>query len=216
MAEMRMSDLGGIPLEHFVRGAMAGYGTTIFTKRTDHPWSGTLLGSAVGKGDRWTNAMGKPLTSESVVREMLDAPFFPAERPELACYDFHTVYAATAAVRAGHTIFQEEARKKMRDAFERAETFCSRLAQGDGMEAVVSRIKLYGHAVEAYFRGGEALAGEEFRPYAEHAIAELLRDSKQFRDLTKYEGPPEVFIAIPHAVHGLDLAAGELRRANRN
>lgn len=207
-SEMGMKDLAGAPLERYLNAAMIGYGTKAFTVREDHPWTVTLLATRLSPDQAWRNANGKSLKVKDVVGAMVVAPFFPADRHDLACFDYHTVYALAAAVRAGHTEFADHAGSLMRQAFDRGESVCARYFAEDSnsMDAVVGRIKLNGHMIEAYYRGGEMVFDPKlFRANIERAVEQLLEDSKRLRDVEVYEGPPDVFIAVPHAIHGLDL-----------
>lgn len=213
-SEMKIGAFGDIPIKRFVTGAMIGYGTKLLTSRVDHPWTVILLSTNLPPAEIWQNGNGELVRVDGVIRGMIDAPFFPPERHELACYDYHTVYALAAAVRAGYSEFADEARFRMRQAFDRGARVCgeSFMANPESMEAIVGRIKLNGHLVEAYFRGGyEIFPKGAFRADVERSVNELLRDSEKLRDLNLYEGPPDVFVAVPHAIHGLDLALEQLR-----
>lgn len=208
MSETKLDQIGAASLADFVRGAKLDYGAGVLTRRIDQPWSAILMSTNSSAGESWMTARGRRISADDVLRDTVAAPFFPDDRYKFACYDYHTVYALAAAVGAGYPAYKEVARARLKDAFARADRVCAdSIKQGDGMEEIVGRIKLNGHLVEAFFRGwGTVYTLDEFRPDVTRAVQGLLDDSEKISDLAVYQGPPDIFIAVPHAIHGLGMA----------
>ncbi len=212
LSEMGIERLGPATLAEFLAAAEADYGAFVLSGRKDHPWSAALLATHHGTDQKWKSATGKRIDVGEVFDQMLGAPFLPHDRDEFACYDFHTVYALAAATASGHEQYAPAARRMMSEALSQAGGVCAAsLGRGDEMDEIIGRIKLNGHLLEAFFRAPEAdMPLEDFEDEIGDVVDGLVRDSEQIRLLIIYEGPPNIFVAVPHAIHGLDLAARRL------
>ena len=78
------------------------------------------------------------------------------------------------------------------------------------------RLKLNGHLLEAGFRLTDvSRIGEDLAGYVDSALEQMIHDSEILRGLEVYEGPPDVFTSVPHAIHGLDLTIAGLSAARQ-
>lgn len=212
LSEMGIERLGPATLAEFLAAAEADYGAFALSGRTDHPWSAALLATHHTADQKWKSATGKRIDVGEVYDQMLGAPFLPHDRDQFACYDFHTVYALAAATASGHEQYAPAAREMMSEALSHAGEVCAASRErGDEMEEIIGRIKLNGHLLEAFFRAPAAqMPLEDFEGEIGEVVDGLVRDSAKIRLLIIYEGPPNIFVAVPHAIHGLDLAARRL------
>lgn len=212
LSEMGIERLGPATLAEFLAAAEADYGAFVLSGRTDHPWSAALLATHHAADEKWKSATGKRIDVGEVFDQMLGAPFLPHDRDEFACYDFHTVYALAAATASGHEQYAPATRRMMSEALSHAGGICAAsLERGDEMEEIIGRIKLNGHLLEAFFRARAAdMPLEDYEDEIGEVVEGLVRDSAKIRLLIIYEGPPNIFVSVPHAIHGLDLAARRL------
>lgn len=214
LSETGVRTLGPAKLEQFVLAACADFGANALSARPDIPWTLTLLAANLRPGREWTNAKGEKLTMRGLIDEAKAAT---APAGAMSCYEFHIAYALSAAAASGHRAAAAPARERVAAALARAEPLFQGDAETDAsIEAVLGRVKFGGHALEAFFRADETtLPFAPFRDLLETILDGLARDARTLRDLKYYNGSPEIMVAAPHAIHGLDLAIARVEERRR-
>jgi len=110
-------------------------------------------------------------------------------------------------VRAGYSDFQDAALAHLRKDISQAKETCEvSTKRGDAMPEIILRLKLNGHLLEAILRGGDKVFPlSEFGADVDRIVDEIKKDSERIGNLKVYQGPPDIFTVVPHAIHGCDL-----------
>lgn len=212
MSEMGVNKIGEATLQDLLQGARLDFGYWKQSKRADLPWTMTLMAKNGARNGSFRNAEGASFTLAKIAMGMAAGNIPEDARAEFSTYDFQMVYSMTAATAEGFSMFLPATKELLNQAFERAATLnaADRIRRATNQE-LVGRINVNGHLVEAFFRGrDEDFPLADHRLHLEPMIVNLLADARELAKSVRYEGTPEAFVAVPHAIHGLDMAIARL------
>lgn len=207
LSEMGIDRLGDHNLSAFIHAARGGAGARLLSELPDLAWTVALLARHTRPGEAWQNFDGETLDLPALVEQMkaIDVRVDPDD--VFSCYRYHELYALAAAVDAGYEEFREEFLRKRSEALEHALAVVrASQERGDLSEELSGRSRITGHLLEAWYRAPDAAepTARETEGLGE-LIEVLAADAARLADLAVYLGPPDVFVNIPHAIHGLDL-----------
>lgn len=202
-SEMGLEDIGGFPLGQFALTAAWDWNHRRFSVRDDLPWTITLLSRYIPPGTPMRNGNGDMYTLDDLLKKVIAEPRAIAPENPTACYNGHVIYAVAAAVAAGYEEYRGDANRLLAAEIARAKEVCEPM---QGVTRTAARVKLYGHLIEALYRGGERVFRiADYQNDLTFMIEALREEATGLRGAPKYEGPFDILTAAPHSIHGLDL-----------
>lgn len=202
-SEMGIGDIGGFPIGQFALSAVWDWDHRRFSVRDDLPWTITLLSRYIPPGTPMRNGNGDMYTLDDLLKKMIAEPRAIAPDNPTACYNGHVIYSIAAAVAAGYEDYRGDANRLLAAEIARAKEVCEPL---QGVARSAARVKLYGHLIEAMYRGGERVFRiADYQNDLTFMIGALREESATLRGAPMYEGPLDILTAAPHTIHGLEL-----------